>query len=429
MQSVCLSVPQDRDSTILPIVIKLGIWGFPQDKRESLCDAPWRNHTSVKSPSRSRSLSPGPARSGRDHVIVGNTVLPARSRGSGPPESLINPPGTIVRLSVFVPGSMPGGAGAPGNITIMFLSPTSVRVSWGISVDNVDKYDVTYKPTDARQGIHQTLSLAHRQGIRQTLILAHRQGIHQTLSLAHRQGIHQTLSLAHRQGIHTPDTQSSSQTSYKVVAVVAGNSEVVTLNNLLADTQYQVTVTAVRGGKKFRSGPIVFRTMEPPRSSPQQDAGSVTLGPPVVPVSSHSEHGEPPSPTDSQQYVQVRGVEVGIVLLVLVVWVAAIALFFNRWGKIRMLLPYQPDYKEQLKVPGTGACAVASGGSCAGQQHGAGPSCPQSRGEVWAWTAVKSTKARRNVSLGSLDVVWSKVLTAPAPLVGHECVVARDDEV
>jgi hypothetical protein len=49
-------------------------------------------------------------------------------------------------------------------------------------------------------------------------------------------------------------------------------------------------------------------------------------------------------------------VEVGIVVLVLIVWVGAIALFFNRWGKIRMLLPYQPDYKEQLKVPGTGVC-------------------------------------------------------------------------
>lgn len=47
----------------------------------------------------------------------------------------------------------------------------------------------------------------------------------------------------------------------------------------------------------------------------------------------------------------MRGVEVGIVVLVLMVWVAAIILFFNRWGKIRMLLPYQPDYKEtQLKV-------------------------------------------------------------------------------
>lgn len=47
------------------------------------------------------------------------------------------------------------------------------------------------------------------------------------------------------------------------------------------------------------------------------------------------------------------------------VWAGAIALFFNRWGKIRMLLPYQPDYKhEQLKVPGTGVC---SGGVCNGQ--------------------------------------------------------------
>lgn len=61
---------------------------------------------------------------------------------------------------------------------------------------------------------------------------------------------------------------------------------------------------------------------------------------------------------------QIRGVEIGIVLLVLVVWAGAIALFFNRWGKIRMLLPYQPDYKsEQLKVPGTGVCS----GQCNGQ--------------------------------------------------------------
>lgn len=62
---------------------------------------------------------------------------------------------------------------------------------------------------------------------------------------------------------------------------------------------------------------------------------------------------------------QIRGVEVGIVVIVLMVWAGAIALFFNRWGKIRMLLPYQPDYKqEQLKVPGTGVC---SSGACNGQ--------------------------------------------------------------
>lgn len=60
-------------------------------------------------------------------------------------------------------------------------------------------------------------------------------------------------------------------------------------------------------------------------------------------------------------------------MLVLIVWAGAIALFFNRWGKIRMLLPYQPDYKqEQLKVPGTGVCA---NGTCNGQHsHQVGPS-------------------------------------------------------
>lgn len=58
---------------------------------------------------------------------------------------------------------------------------------------------------------------------------------------------------------------------------------------------------------------------------------------------------------------QVRGIEVTIVVLVLMVWVGAIILFFNRWGKIRMLIPYQPDYKEtQLKVPGTGVCSSAT---------------------------------------------------------------------
>jgi hypothetical protein len=36
--------------------------------------------------------------------------------------------------------------------------------------------------------------------------------------------------------------------------------------------------------------------------------------------------------------------EVTIVALILVLWVAAIALFVRRWGKIRMLVPAQPRY-------------------------------------------------------------------------------------
>ncbi|XP_053987606.1 uncharacterized protein LOC128880997 isoform X3 [Hylaeus volcanicus] len=199
-------------------------------------------------------------------------------------------------------GSVTGIPGVPENITVMFLNPTSVRVSWSTSqVEQVEKYDVTYKPTDA---------------------------------------------------------------SYRVVAEVAGNSEAVTLSGLRADTQYQLIVTAVRAGKKFRSRPIVFRTLEPPRTSPQQDA-AVTGGPLPPP---------PPSSQQPQPYIQVRGVEVGIVVMVLIFWAGAIALFFNRWGKIRMLLPYQPDYKEQLKVPGTGVCAAAN---VACTQHPTQHTCSQ----------------------------------------------------
>lgn len=46
---------------------------------------------------------------------------------------------------------MTGIPGVPENVTVMFLNPTSVRVSWSTSlVEQVEKYDVTYKPTDAR---------------------------------------------------------------------------------------------------------------------------------------------------------------------------------------------------------------------------------------------------------------------------------------
>jgi type IV secretory pathway TrbD component len=45
--------------------------------------------------------------------------------------------------------------------------------------------------------------------------------------------------------------------------------------------------------------------------------------------------------------VLVRTEEALIVILVLLLWAAAIALFFNRWGKIRMLEPYQPKFQQQ----------------------------------------------------------------------------------
>ncbi|XP_049873301.1 uncharacterized protein LOC126371906 isoform X2 [Pectinophora gossypiella] len=211
-------------------------------------------------------------------------------------------------------GSM--GPGVPENITVTFLNPTTVRVSWSTTADLVEKYDVTYKPSDAR-----------------------------------------------------------------VVLEVAGNSDAVILSGLEADTQYQVTVAALWGGHKYRSRPIVFRTLEPPRTSPQQDGGVGTARPSTGPPD--------PSPT----FPTIRGVEIGIVVLVLIVWIGAIALFFNRWGKIRMLLPYQPDYKqEQLKVcnvPGSSALAAAAAGGTCGA-HSAPSACSKSFVAVLALIAVVS---------------------------------------
>ncbi|XP_067211130.1 facilitated trehalose transporter Tret1-2 homolog isoform X2 [Linepithema humile] len=50
---------------------------------------------------------------------------------------------------------------------------------------------------------------------------------------------------------------------------------------------------------------------------------------------------------DGTGAVVVRAEEALIVVFVLILWVAAIALFFNRWGKIRMLEPYQPKFQQQ----------------------------------------------------------------------------------
>ncbi|OWR48013.1 hypothetical protein KGM_204939A, partial [Danaus plexippus plexippus] len=111
---------------------------------------------------------------------------------------LAQPAAVAIAISLLLrfvdAGSM--GPGVPENITVTFLNPTTVRVSWSTTADLVEKYDVTYKPSDAR-----------------------------------------------------------------VVLEVAGNSDAVILSGLEADTQYQVTVAALWGGHKYRSRPIVFRTL------------------------------------------------------------------------------------------------------------------------------------------------------------------------
>uniref|UniRef100_A0A1A9X3X1 Fibronectin type III domain-containing protein n=1 Tax=Glossina brevipalpis TaxID=37001 RepID=A0A1A9X3X1_9MUSC len=182
---------------------------------------------------------------------------------------------------------------------------------------------------------------------------------------------------------------------WTIMQDVAGNSEAIILDRLSPGTQYSITVTAIWLGKKYRSRQIVFRTLDIPKPLSQQDlsangmltgvitsnvgmgsGGNLSNGrPPGISNGSETSGDDGAGITSTatntlsqgtpRELPTIRGVEIGIVLIVLMVWAGAIALFFNRWGKIRMLLPYQPDYKhEQLKVPGTGVC---SGGVCNGQ--------------------------------------------------------------
>lgn len=46
--------------------------------------------------------------------------------------------------------------------------------------------------------------------------------------------------------------------------------------------------------------------------------------------------------------MMVREDEVVIVVIVIAAWIGCIFIFFNKWGKIRMLEPYQPQYKESF---------------------------------------------------------------------------------
>ncbi|XP_039481745.1 uncharacterized protein LOC120445401 isoform X1 [Drosophila santomea] len=222
----------------------------------------------------------------------------------------------VLFVNACLAGTIPA---TPENITVTFLTPTAVRVSWQTQIDlkahPIEKYIVTYKPTDD---------------------------------------------------------------SYRVVQDVAGSSEAIVLDRLLPSTQYSLVVTAIWQGKKYRSrGQIKFKTLDLPKNTSQHDFppgiygngsnggrngsnNASIFGDDVTSTATNTlTHGT------TRELPTIRGVEIGIVLIVLMVWAGAIALFFNRWGKIRMLLPYQPDYKhEQLKVPGTGVCS-ASG--CNGQ--------------------------------------------------------------
>ncbi|XP_063587571.1 uncharacterized protein LOC134764834 [Penaeus indicus] len=91
-------------------------------------------------------------------------------------------------------------------------------------------------------------------------------------------------------------------------------------------------------------------------------------------------HKLPSPPTVSVGTAKVRAEEIGLVLLVLMLWMGAITLFINRWGKLRMLEPYQPAYTAPVPpprpAPQVGPCiniqstsdlALAESGSASGR--------------------------------------------------------------
>ncbi|XP_071516352.1 uncharacterized protein [Panulirus ornatus] len=103
----------------------------------------------------------------------------------------------------------------------------------------------------------------------------------------------------------------------------------------------------------------------PSRPRPQNPQVIVSAGVPVYqePRPSYGYHGTrgvasggtfhkvPSPPAVSVGAVTVRVEEICLVLVVLMLWAGAITLFINRWGKLRMLEPYQPAYTAPVVPP------------------------------------------------------------------------------
>ncbi|XP_037780857.1 uncharacterized protein LOC119577200 [Penaeus monodon] len=124
------------------------------------------------------------------------------------------------------------------------------------------------------------------------------------------------------------------------------------LERLLPLTQYQVHVSIIANNSALWTSPVVtFHTTRDDVFQVFNNSTPTIID--AIDVSVGGIEGSDVTPLENLGaldqkvgLVRVRAEEVGIVLLVLAVWMFAIALFFNRWGKIRMLEPYQEPYKE-----------------------------------------------------------------------------------
>ncbi|XP_045473381.1 uncharacterized protein LOC123679881 isoform X2 [Harmonia axyridis] len=99
--------------------------------------------------------------------------------------------------------------------------------------------------------------------------------------------------------------------------------------------------------------------------------------------------------------VVVRVEEVVLVALVLLIWVAAIALFINRWGKIRMLEPYQPKFHQQPHRP---SCPLAP----------LSPPLPTSNSTI---RAQKLQNPRMSFSKYNVNAMTDPLSALPSPII------------
>lgn len=108
------------------------------------------------------------------------------------------------------------------------------------------------------------------------------------------------------------------------------------LERLLPATEYSLRVVAVYLGKyKLQSDRVQF-------VSPTDNESRRFKENTYRPI-----HRYPDEKSELRiGLAQVRSEELTIVAIAIIFWIATICLFFNKWGKIRMLEPYQPAYRE-----------------------------------------------------------------------------------
>ncbi|XP_077518193.1 uncharacterized protein LOC144128571 isoform X1 [Amblyomma americanum] len=156
------------------------------------------------------------------------------------------------------------------------------------------------------------------------------------------------------QGVHERSAAAAAR-----VALASGDQRSVLLERLEPEAEYLVRVFASPGAAtraNHTDAPVGLVRFVAPGSATAGDLGEAY--PAHVPTddgpagngssggaAAAGGRGVPAVATATRPVV--RDEEIVIVVLVLSVWLAVILLFFNKWGKIRMLEPYQPQYQEQ----------------------------------------------------------------------------------